>query len=221
MPTVDDHGFPEYSDSDAMPDWDVYANTLGAALGEALDDAAQAAKDDDAVATIGALPVTGTWAGQFVMVEENDMVYMNDGTGFYIIGGKLPYYFGSRSDSAIGTGGSPQEWVTTTTEARGVTMSDGELTFSTVGIYRIDSTVIWEAEGNGQRNCGLDGDAGITILGPQEAVLFPNAFVEASQTYTSYFQVNTPGAKATPYVTHNTGLGLDVYGTVCVMWVSA
>lgn len=221
MPTIYDHGFPEYSDTDAMPDWDIFANTLGAATDAALSEVVQDAKDDDSVDAIADLSGLTSWRGRQVFVDESDLVYLHDGTGYFAVGGKLPFYFGSRADSAIGTGGSPQEWITTTTSSRGVTMTSGVLTFATVGIYRIDSTVIWEANGNGQRNLGLDAGAGITILGPQEAVLFPNAFVEDSQTYTSYFQVTTPGATATPYVTHNTGLALDVYGTTCVMWVSA
>jgi len=221
MPTENDRGLPLYSDTEPMPDWDIAYNAQSNALSEALDAAEQAEKDNDSVATIAALPVTGNWTGRQIFVEETGMLYLHDGAGWYAVGGKVPYYFGTRSDSAIGTGGSPQAWVTTTTEAQGITMSDGELTFEVVGKYRIDQTVIWEANGNGQRNCGLDCDAGASLLGMQEAVLFPNAYVEASQDYTSYFRVTTPGAKATPYVTHNTGEGLDVYGTVCVMWVSA
>jgi hypothetical protein len=71
MPTTDDHGFPIYTDLEPMPDWDVHANTLAAALGEALDDAAQADKDDDSVATVAALPVTGNWLGRRIYVEED------------------------------------------------------------------------------------------------------------------------------------------------------
>lgn len=220
MPTSNDRGLPLYSSTETMPGWAAAYNAQSNLLSTALDDSEQAQKDDDAVATIADLPATGNWAGRVIMVEENDMLYVHDGSGWYIYGGKLPFYFGTRADSAVGTGGSPQEWVTTTSSARGVTMSSGVLTFSTTGIYKIDASVIWEANGNGQRNLGVDG-TGITVLGLAESVLFPNAFVEASQSYTSYIQVNSPGATARPYVTHNTGLALDVYGGVSVMWVSA
>lgn len=220
MPTVDDHGMPIYTDTEPMPNWDVAHNAISTALGEALDDAAQADKDDDSCATIADLPITGNWPGRQIMVEENDMLYLHDGTGWYIVGGKLPFFFGSRSDSAIGTGGSPQEWITTEESSRGITFADGVITFSTIGIYRVDSAVIWEANGDGQRNLGIDG-TDITVLGPVESVLFPNAFVEDSEAFTTYILVTSPGATARPYVTHNTGLALDVYGTVCVMWVSA
>lgn len=220
MPTVDDHGFPVYTDADAMPDWDIYANTLGTALGEQLDDAAQAEKDNDSVPTIADLPVTGNWAGRVIMVEENDMLYVHDGTGWYIYGGKLPYFFGKRAASAIGTGATPQGYITTTDYARGVTRSGFELTLETPGIYRIDLFAGWEAEAGGQRNIGVLG-TDITPLGPYETTIAPSATVDVSQPFATYILATAPGAVVMPYVTHNTGMALDVSGTVCVMWVSA
>jgi hypothetical protein len=221
MPTTDDHGFPVYTDAETMPNWDVYANTLAAALGEGLDDAAQADKDDDAVATIAALPVTGNWPGRVIMVEENDMLYVHDGTGWYIYGGKLPFYFGSRSDSSVDASDDRQAYITTTTYSRGVTMTDGVLTFETEGIYRIDQAVVWSTVNpTGQRNLGVQGDD-ILVLGPEESYAFPSSTVEESQAHTTYVSVLAPGATIEPYVTHNSGATLNVYGSVCVMWVTA
>ena len=220
MPTTDDHGMPIYSGTEPMPGWAVAHNAQSAALGEALVDAAQADKDNDSVETIADIPVTGNWPGRQLMVEENDMVYMHDGTGFYVIGGKRPYYFGSRSNSAVGTGSSAQEYITATDYARGVTMTGGVLTFATEGIYQVDQAVIWEANGAGQRNLGIEG-TDIIILGPAENDVMPSATVVESQHLTTYILVTAPGATAMPYVTHNTGVALDVKGSVCVMWVSA
>jgi len=220
MPTTDDHGMPIYSDTEPMPDWDIAYNAQSTALGEALDDAAQSDKDDDSVETIAELPVTGNWPGRVIMVEENDMLYLHDGTGFYAVGGKHPYYFGSRTNSAVGTGASAQAYITATDYTRGVSMSSGTLTFETVGIYRVDQNVIWEANGSGQRNLGIEG-TDITILGPAETDVQPSAVVEESQSLSTYILVTAPGATAMPYVTHNTGVALDVRGSVCVMWVSA
>jgi hypothetical protein len=206
-----------------MPGFAVAYDAQSTALDTALDDMEQAEKDNDYVATLAELPTgADAWPGRLILVGETGMWHGADETNtWFAIAGKKPDYFGSRSDSAIGTGGSPQAWVTTTTSARGITMEDGQLTFQLPGRYRIDSLVVWEANGNGQRNCGLLDDSDIEILDLQESVLFPNAFVEDTQAYAGHFEVLAPGAKATPYVTHNTGLGLDVYGTVAVMWVSA
>ncbi|MDR6907458.1 hypothetical protein J2X63_003166 [Agromyces sp. 3263] len=213
---------PIYSDSEPMPDWDIAYNAQSTALGEALDAAAQADKDDDAVATIADLPVTGNWAGRVIMVEENDMLYVHDGTGWYIYGGKLPYFFGDRSISDVDGSTAHQGIVTSTTYARGITRDDFTLTFETTGIYRVDLIVGWEPNDTGQRNLGIEG-TDITVLGPGLSFLepHPGSGVTESQILNTYILVTAPGATATPYVVHNAGVALGVFGSVCVMWVSS
>jgi hypothetical protein len=220
MPTVDDHGMPIYSDTEPMPDWDIAYNAQSTALGEALDSAIQDGKDDDACATVADLPTTGNWPGRIIMVEENDMLYIHDGTGWWIYGGKLPYFFGSRSYSSVDGSDDRQGYITTTGSGRGITRTDDTLTFATPGIYRVDQAVVWEANPSGQRNLGIQGDD-ILVLGPEESYAYPSGTVMESQAYTSYISVLSPGATAMPYVTHNSGASLGVSGSVCVMWVSA
>lgn len=221
MVTYNSRGFPLYSSAENMPAWDAAFNSQSNLLATAMDVSEAAAKAAWSVDTIAEIPDPGdSTRGQILYCAEDELVYVFDGTGWYAFGGKTPEFYGSRADSAVGTGGSPQNWVTTNESSRGLTFSSGVITFETVGRYQIDAAVIWEANGNGQRNLGVDG-TDITVLGPVENVLFPNAFVEASQSFNTVIAVTAPGATARPYVTHNTGLGLDVYGTVSVRWVSA
>lgn len=219
MPTTDADGMPIYGSTEPMPAWDVSYNAQSTALGAQMNARIAALKAGESVATIAALPAPAdSWNGRIVFCEENQILHLYNG-GWYAFAGKVPYFYGSRADSAVGTGGSPQNWITTNTASRGMTFSAGVITFSTVGVYSVDASATWEANGNGQRNLGVDG-TDITVMG-NENVLFPNAFVESSQQFHADILVNSPGATARPYVTHNTGLALDVYGTVSVRWVSA
>lgn len=221
MPTTNPDGMPLYSDTEAMPAWNVSYNAQSTALSAAL----AAAKADDHAAdsclTIASLPTTGNWPGRVIMVEENDMLYVHDGTGWWIYGGKLPFFFGSRPapGSAVGAGSARQGYITTTGTTRGITRVGFDLVFQTPGIYKIDEAVVWGANPSGQRNLGIQG-TGITVLGAEESYALPGT-VEVSQSHATYISVSAPGSTATPYVTHNSGAALSVYGSVSVMWVSA
>ena len=74
MPTTDDHGFPIYTDTEPMPDWDTHANTLAGALGEALDAAVEADRAADSVENVADIPVTGNWVGRHLYVEEDESI---------------------------------------------------------------------------------------------------------------------------------------------------
>lgn len=220
MPTENEDGMPLYSGTEAMPAWHVSYNAQSTALSAALAAAKAADHAADSCLTIASLPTTGNWPGRVIMVEENDMLYVHDGTGWWIYGGKLPYFYGSRLNSAVGTGTARQGFITATDYTRGVTRSTDTMTFATVGIYRAYASVVWEANPTGQRNLGFQG-TGITVLGQEESYAFPSSTVEVSQNHTTDILVNSPGATVQPYVTHNSGAALDVYGSASFMWVSA
>jgi len=205
-----------------MPGFQIAYDMQSNMLDAALDDMEQAIQDGQAVESIDDLPVgAGAWPGRVLFVIEVGMLYVCDEVGgWYAFAGKVPYYFGSRADSAVGTGSTAQPWLTTTGTARGITMTDGVLTFQIVGVYDLNQTVIWEANSSGQRNLGIEG-TGVSILGAAETDVHPSGFVEESHLHITKFAVLEPGATLTPYVTHNTGVALDVKGNIDVMWRSA
>jgi len=72
MPTFNDRGFPLYSDSEAMPAWDVAYNAQSNLLSTALTESEDAGKEDDSVELIADLPVTGNWVGRRIWVVEDE-----------------------------------------------------------------------------------------------------------------------------------------------------
>lgn len=158
MPTYNDDGLPLYSGPEAFPGWAAAFNSQSNLLSAALNTRFEGVQDDQAFPTIADLPdPLDSWPGRIVMIEENDMLYLFDGTGWYAFAGKSPYFYGSRTVSAVGTGASPQGYLTATDYSRGITRTGDTLTFATVGIYEVNQSVVWESNTSGQRNLGIDG----------------------------------------------------------------
>lgn len=203
-----------------MPGWDVAFDAQSNALDTGMDEMEASWQQGQSVDAVDDIPTEGNWRGRLLFVEETGLLYLYDGLGWWPIGGKLPYFFGSRTYSAVSAGSVRQDFITTTDHARGITMSDGEMTFQTVGIYKVEMSVVWEANEFGQRNLGIDG-TDFVPLGPAVNYMFPVAPIQVTQAFSTYISVTAPGAVARPYIDQNSLSALDLEGFVTVMWVSA
>jgi hypothetical protein len=221
MPTYTPRGFPLYSDGEAFPGWGAAFNSQSNLLDTAMDTSDAALQAAWSVDTIADIPDPGdSVRGQVLFCDEDDLLYVFDGTGWYAFGGKKPYFFGSRTYSALSAGSVRQPFVTTSDYARGTSLSSGEITFETVGIYHIHMSVVWEANIFGQRNLGIDG-TDFTVLGSAVNYMFPDSLIQVTQAYSSHILVTAPGAVARPYVDQNSLSALSMEGNVSAMWVSA
>ena len=147
MPTYNSRGFPLYSDGESFPGWGTAFNSQSNLLATAMDVSEAAEQDNDKVATVAALPVTGNWVGRLIFVEENTTLYVCTGLpgSWGVVGGPtLPSFrvVGSGTHSVTSTITTITEWAAPEKNVGFDGWASGVLTIDKAGDYMIVGALV-------------------------------------------------------------------------------
>jgi hypothetical protein len=156
--------------------------------------------------------------GQMIRRLDLDRLYVSETGAWRVAGGKVPFFYGTRSSSNLASGGTPTLLTTSVVATSGMSFSSGTVTITEPGRYMVDLLVEWvEANVSGQRNIGFDTTG--TARGPREAVREADALAGVTSHITSLVDITSSGQTIRPYAAHNAGTGLDIIGYGSIRWV--